>query len=271
LLPLAFFIPWLSSSPTLLDAALIFAGAFSFVLSLYLMYLAFLHSEVSHVAPLIGAFVPLFILAVSGIFLGERISGAQIFGIILLSFGTLLISIQKKQPHHDFNTSIKFGIISAALFSIFHITAKLLYTKFGFSHGVFYLWGTIGIIGLSMLWHRDVRAVIFPDQSFWQRNKRKLAQHFSATSNTRLQILTVAADKLLSALGIFLVQYAVSLGSVTKVNALSGYQFGLLVVLVALMSKFSPRLFRESYQDGEFKQEIVAVAFIAVGLVYLVR
>ncbi len=259
LFPLAGFIPWLTPLPTPLYWILILVGASAFVFSLWMMYLAFQKSEVSHSGPLIGALIPLFILVLSGVFLGEQIMPAQIFGVILLSLGTLIIAIQKKEPHHDFLETIKFAGASAFFFAIFHVTAKSLYSEFGFSNGFFYLWGAVGIIGLSFVLSREVRRVIFHRQPTPTPPKRGL------------QVITVVADKVLSAFGVFLVQYAVSLGSVTKVNALNGFQYGLLIILVAGLSRFSPKLFAERYGAGEFKQELLAVLIIAIGLVYLVK
>ncbi len=267
LFPLAVFIPWLTPLPSPLYWILVLIGASAFVFSLWAMYLAFQKSEISHSGPLIGALVPLLILVLSGVFLGETIQPTQIFGIILLSIGTLTIAIQKKKPHHDFWQTIKFAGASAFFFAIFHVTAKSLYSEFGFSHGFFYLWGTVGVIGLSLYLSKNVREVIFPEHNFWQIFISKILHK----NTTRLQIVTVVADKVLSALGVFLIQYAVSIGSVTKVNALNGFQYGLLIVLVASLTKFSPKLFAEHYQAGEFKRELFAVLIIAVGLVYLVK
>ena len=277
LFPLAGFIPWLTPLPSPLFWILVLIGASAFVFSLWTMYLAFQKSEISHSGPLIGALIPLFILVLSGVFLGETILPTQIFGIILLSIGTLTIAIQKKKPHHDFWQTIKFAGASAFLFAVFHVTAKSLYSEFGFSHGFFYLWGTVGVIGLSLLLTRSVRQAIFPALGFFRQRRISLwlRQIFNNRifhkNTTKLQVFTITTDKILSALGVFLVQYSISLGSVTKVNALNGFQYGLLIILVAGLSRFWPKAFTEHYQAGEFKQELFAVLIIAVGLVYLVK
>lgn len=267
LFPLTFFIPWLLPFPKLSDWILIALGAMAFVFSLWTMYLAFRKSAVSHISPLIGAFIPLFILVLSRFFLGEQILPTQIFGIILLSIGTLLISVHKKEPNHAWSTSIKYGVASAGLFSIFHVAAKSLYTSLGFLHVFVYLWGAVGIIGLLLFFLKDVRRSIFPEHNFW----RVLADKIFHKKSTKLQVITVAADKILSAVGVLLVQYSISIGSVTKVNALNGFQFGFLVILVAVLTGFWPKVFSEHYQAGEFKREIFAVLIIAIGLVYLVK
>lgn len=267
LFPLIFAAPWLSPSPTVKDLGLIVVGASAFVSSLWAMYHAFQKSAVSHIGPFIGAFIPLFILVLSKIFLGEQIVPMQIFGIILLSIGTLLISIQKKQPHHEWGTSIKYGIASAALFSIFHVTAKSLYMSLGFSHGFFYLWGTAGLIGVFLFFSKEVRSQIFPRRSIL----KSISSKFFYEKSTKIQTLTVVADKVLSVFGVILVQYSVSIGSVTKVNALTGFQYGFLIIIVAVLSRFWPKIFSEHYQAGELKRELLAVLIIGIGIVYLVK
>ncbi len=272
LFPVSLLIPWLTPRPTLSSWALITIGALAFVLSLWAMYNAFQKSAISHIGPLIGAFIPIFILVLSRVFLGEQIMSTQILGIILLSIGCLLISVQKKQPHHNWSTSIKFGIASAGLFSIFHVTAKSLYSEFGFSHGFLFLWGIVGVFGLSLLSMKEVRLALFPEHRFWRGIYSKIFNHQPTPTPPKrgIEIITIVADKLLSVAGIVLVQYSVSLGSVSRVNALEGFRYGLLVILVAGLTKFWPEAFSEHYQVGEFRRELLAVFIIATGLYFLV-
>ena len=69
--------------------------------------------------------------------------------------------------------------------------------------------------------------------------------------------------------GVVLAQYAISLGSVSVVNALNGFQYALVIVFVAILSKWRPKIFREEYTRGEIFSEILAVVLIAVGLALL--
>ena len=80
----------------------------------------------------------------------------------------------------------------------------------------------------------------------------------------------IVTDKVLGVVAVVLIQYAIAVGSVTLVNALAGVQYAFLVVVVGLLSAFSPRLFKEEYRRGEMAQEAFAVFIIGVGLALLI-
>jgi len=84
------------------------------------------------------------------------------------------------------------------------------------------------------------------------------------------KIALVAGDKFLGFIALLLVQYAVSLGSVTLIYALAGVQYVLLIIAVALLSKFYSQFYREEYSRGELMQEFFAVALIVAGIYLLV-
>jgi len=65
---------------------------------------------------------------------------------------------------------------------------------------------------------------------------------------------------------VLLIQYATALGSVTIVNALSGVQFAFLIVVIALLTKYDPKLSKEKFARGELRNELLAVLVIAIGL-----
>lgn len=267
LFPLILSFPFLKIWPDLVDWLVIVAGASSFALSLWFMYLAFIKSEVSHSGPLIGGLIPLFILVLSQIFLEEIIGNKQLVGIFLLSLGAFIISFQDSKKDSTWKRGLYSAMISAFFFSVFHVSSKYIYTLYGFGRGFTFIWGTIGVLGLSMFLSKEVRQSVFPKETLVQKIFGKIFQE----NRSKRQALAIVADKTLSAVGVISIQYAISLGSVTKVNALSGVQYGALVLMVLFLSRFYPRIFEEKYKNGEVARELIAVLIIAVGLAYLVR
>ncbi|MFA6104984.1 MAG: hypothetical protein WC725_00080 [Patescibacteria group bacterium] len=266
LLPLNFAVFFLSARPSIYVSGVIILSAAAFSFGLWTMYRAFEKSEVSHMGPFIGGLIPLFILVLGQIFLPEFITTKQVIGILLLSFGTITISIQKNMGRY-WKNSIIWALVAAVSFSISHISSKYVYSAVGFGAGFTYIWGAMGFVGLALLFTKNVQSAVFPHRNIIISLKNKISfQH----NKSKHQVVVVASDKVLSAVGSLSIQYAVSLGSVTKVYALSGAQYAFLILLVFILSRFFPKIFREKYDDGEVYRELIAVIIIAVGLAFLV-
>ena len=65
--------------------------------------------------------------------------------------------------------------------------------------------------------------------------------------------------------------YAISLGSVTLVNAMQGTQYAFLLVMAILLSRYYPRVLKEQISFAIFLQKIAAIILISGGLYFLAR
>lgn len=232
---------------------------FGFAGGLWTMYLGIAKSEISHIGPLIGGAIPLFILLFSKIFLGEIISSRQLVAILLLAFGSLLISSEYTSKKQGIHKAIMWGIVAAILFAISHVAAKYLYNQIGFFGGFVWGRGFTGLFGILLLFV----------PGFWKDLFKRRHFQLPKPKHTIASLTLIATDKILAVISLILIQYAIFLGSVTVVNALAGVQYAFLLVLVGVMSKFFPKRFREEYSKVEIIQEIISVIIIAVGLVFL--
>ncbi|MBI5728967.1 MAG: DMT family transporter [Candidatus Magasanikbacteria bacterium] len=255
LVPLWLLVPF-GVKPFLLPLqwVLAFVAGLCFALTLWALYHAVAESEASHIGPFIGAVVPSFVLVFSRTFLFEQVTVRQGAAIALLIVGSLIISFENSPRHHGWHRGFWWGIVAGFFAAVFQVLSKYLYGVVGFYSGFVWIWSSVGLCGVLLLAHPVVR------EALW-RQKRPQGARRPITAR-----IAVLADKLLGAVGVVLVQYAVSLGSVAVVNALAGVQFGFLVILIAVLSKFTPGVFREKYVRGEIIQEIAAVALIAFGL-----
>jgi drug/metabolite transporter (DMT)-like permease len=257
LLPLALLLPfgvnWLNGG----DWWTAIISGMVFCLAMWAFYIAFAKSEVSHVGPLVGAAVPIFTLILNQFFLKEIFTGAQLYAMIFLIVGCLLISFEKSRAHNGWHSGFLWGILAGLLFAISHVTAKLIYIDYGFYTGFVWTRLFIAIPGVLLLFWPMVRKSLFV-------KKIKTKEKFSSN------VVLVSINKILAVVGVLLVQYAIASGSVSVVNALGGIQFGMVVILVAFLSYFFPKLFKEEYCVGEIVQEILAVALIGFGLYLLV-
>lgn len=231
----------------------------SFAAALFAMFVAIQKSEISHIGPLLGAVVPLFVFIIIHYVLGAYVSPQTILGIFVLIVGSFVISIEKSSLHSGWHLGTLWGIIAGFAFAVSHVSASYIYQEYGFFSGFVYTRGFIGLVGLALLLLPSIRRELFKKKSVLHRSKNKNCG------------VLVAVEKIIGVIGVVCIQYAIALGDVVVVNALAGVQFALLIIAVALLSKFSPQTFKESYRGQEIFQEILGVVIIAVGLVLIIR
>ncbi len=253
-----FLLPWSGFLATQTDYLVALMAGVAMVLGLWASYIGIQKSEISHIGPLIGATVPVFIFLWGRLFLGETYQPVQIFAIILLVCGSLIIAGEKSSLHRGLHSGIAWAILGGFLWSIFGASSKYLYLHNDFFSGFVWSQGVAGLAGLLLIFIPAVRYGL------------KKSKNPSDSSVRGKKLTIVVVDKVLGVVGLTLVQYAVALGSATLVYALAGVQYAILVIAVAVLSRFHSKLYRESYDKGELRREIIAVLFIAGGLALLV-
>lgn len=254
--PLFFLLPFGVSFPNVWTDHLIFAvSGICFALGLWALYIGFQESEISHVGPLVGAATPLFVFLLSSIFLREKLTVVNLTAIFVLMAGSLVISFEKSRWHNGWHRGMAWGILAGLLFAVSHVTSKYAYDVYGFYNGFVWTKIWIAVFGAMLLFLPSVRFLF----------SKKFITHKSSGG----RFFLIFTNKLLGLAGVILIQYAIALGSVSLVSALTGVQYALLVVFVALLSKFWPRVLKETYTRKEIFQEAAAVAIISLGLVLL--
>lgn len=225
-----------------------------FLAGLCLMFFGIKKSEISHVGPMVGATVSLSSVILGGLLLGEILPLNKIVGIVFLIIGSLVISIEKSQRHNGIHIGMLWGILAGICFSVSFIATKFVYNDLGFLSGLVWSKGILGLGGLFLFLSPIVRKEVR------QKNKTKLHSKGGI----------VLINLLLSVVGVLLIQFALSIGSVSVVSAFEGLKYAVLIILVALLSMFFPKILKEDYTKGEIIQEIVAIILICVGLIMLV-
>jgi drug/metabolite transporter (DMT)-like permease len=253
-------VPFGVSSLSGLDWLIALFAGMTFGLALWTSFTAIEKTEVSHIGPLQGAMIPLIVVFLSRTFLTELITAQQLIAIFILAAGSLLISFEKSKKHSGWHLGFVWGLAASLFFAASHVSSKYIYDIYGFYSGLVWTRGAIGLFGVTLFLSPIVRKYILSS-----RQKKKLKKKVKKTH----EITLVVVSRVLAVVAVLLIQYATAIGKVSIVNALHGVQFGGLVLLVALLSKFYPKLFKEYYAKGELKLELVAVVIITFGLVLL--
>ncbi|HSR89549.1 MAG TPA: DMT family transporter [Candidatus Udaeobacter sp.] len=243
------------------DYAIFAVSGFCFALALWTMYIGLQKSEVSHLGPLIGATMPFFILFLSRIFLAEKLGTYGLLAAVVLMIGSLIISFDLRQSKYGWYGAMGWGVLAGFLFAVSHVTAKYSYDVYGFYSGFVLTKFPLGIFGLALLFSPAVRSLF--------GKKPAPEQSADKTTANKKGAYLVIGNMALGVIGTTLVQYAAALGSVSLVNALAGAQYALLIVFVALISKFFPKILKETFTKKEIIQKTTAVAVISLGLVLL--
>lgn len=258
-LPTFLLLPFGINMPTVWTDYMIFGiSGFCFALALWTLYIAIQASEISHVGPLVGAVMPFFILFLSRIFLGEKLGPYGVLAAVILIVGSLVISFDFNEKKRGWHGAMSWGILTGFLFAVSHVISKYAYDSYGFYSGFVLTKLPIGIFGGILLLSPTVRALF----------AKKQKTSADKAHNKKVFILVVG-DIGLGVVAATMLQYATALGSVTLVNALAGAQYAMLIIFVALISRFFPKILKETFTKKEIIQKSVAVVIISLGLVLL--
>jgi len=88
-------------------------------------------------------------------------------------------------------------------------------------------------------------------------------------SKTKQRWLAFALGQVAGGLGIILMQYAIAIGNVILVTALNGVQFLFIIVIVYLLSKFKPEIYRENISTRYILPKLMYSILLFLGI-YLI-
>ena len=235
----------------LISGVLFFGG-------ILLLYFAFEIAEASRVAPVVGAIVPLVTFALS-IMLGlDKFSTWQILGVISLIFGGLLISfdLPLKLGKKKFFSGFYYAFAAGFVLAIAYLMFKNISNHESFI--TWYIWTRmgcfIGTLGLLLI-------------PTWRKN---ILRSFHAVKKDHKQAIATGGiflgNKIVGGASTIMLNYAISLGSVTLLNSLVSVQYVFVLVIVAILSKTKAHVFQEKLLFWDWAQKVAAIAIIAVGM-----
>jgi uncharacterized membrane protein len=241
---------------------IIVSGA-SFVISLLLFFAALASGEASRVVPVIGSLIPILTLIGTWSLLGERLSGTQAAGFLLLIVATIILSGGSAKSKLTART-VWTAVAAAAMFAVSFIAGKASYEAVGFLTAFAYA-RIAGAFAAVMLLSADpsalneVRRAVFPHRTRSRSNGKR--------NNAAVLVLVGQG---MGALGFVLVQYATSIGSAAIVNALQAVQYAFLVLVAFALAKRAPRLLNEDLTANTIIRKSIAILFVAAGLWFVV-
>jgi drug/metabolite transporter (DMT)-like permease len=246
------FVEW---GPKAMSLAIVSGGLFVF--GLVALYEAVRQTEVSRAAPLVGISTVGFVFITSMFF--RLVSGGEIdlrgiLAVLLLAAGSFLLA--KEDDGRMRKGFLRSVLAAGALMAASLVLLKESYQASDFVSG--FVWSRMGmfVTGISFLLLPMFRADILTH-----------VEHVAKP--TKRNVATGAfffLNKGFGGLGAFLIAYAVSLGPITFVQALSGTQFAFLFLLVVPLSMRYPTIFRERLDQRELFRKLTAIMLLACGV-----
>ena len=237
--------------PSIQVVAMSFLAAYTFFMALVSMFDALKHQDASDVMPAIGAISAVSSFGLAYLFFNIPLAPHFLYGIGLLSLGTLLLSHVRLRG----NKSLILHIVHSGIFFALHyIVMKGLFEQTSFADGFF--WSRIGFVlfALSLL--------LVP--SYYEEIT---ASTQKASKKTGWIVL---ATKILAGVAAFMLLKATDLGEVAVVQALDGLKFAFIILLSLLVGRFIPHTAGEN--EFDFKTVIrksLYIAIITIGFVIL--
>jgi len=229
----------------------------TFIASFYLMNAALLRGETSRVITIIGGSLPIFSFTFSYFFLGERLSELQVLAFTILVLGIILIGIDLRTlgKHLPSKGYLPRALAAGLFFGITFVGSKYVFNTQSFVSGFFWMRMGAVLAGLAILliptWRREIIA------DFKTPKKEQARGKAFALGN-----------QVVGAVGFVLLNYAISLGSATIVNALQGVQYAFIFILAVIFGRWIPQI-KEEVSAWIVVQKILAIVLISIGLYLL--
>jgi len=228
------------------------AGAI-FILALLPFLSALQGDDASRIIPLVGAIVPLFSLAGEVVFLHKSLEPRSLVAFFLLVTGAVVLTMSRSESPRRSWLAVGKACLGAVLFSASFVASKYLFDRMGFLNAFFYMRLGGAIVGIALLGFHDVRTGVV---TFFKKNKLSIKVGYFANQG-------------LNGAGFVLQNIAISLGSVSLVNAMQGVQYFFVILFIFIASRFRPALLGEKITKRILLEKLTAVFILIAGLALL--
>lgn len=240
--------------PILPGVQILVALAAGICLQMYLLpYFKALDTDDASLVVVLFQLIPVFSLILSAVFLGERLLGNQLVGSGVILLSGILVSIKMGEKAKINKKAFGLMLVSSLIFAISTVLFKFVVDLQN-------LWDSLAYEGLGM-GLGVLLALCYP--GFYRRVKKEV------------EGLKIGGWGSLSLSESFYIVYrvlfaaAISLGSVTLVNVMGGFQPVFLVLFGWILTKHFPKLISEDISYKTMSRKLLAVAGVFVGL-YLI-
>jgi len=220
----------------------------TFIGSILFLYTALKEGHASDIMPVVGGTAAIATALCAYKWLDENLSGGFLPAFVLLVVGTFLIS------HFRLTNRQKMLVLFAGiLFGVTAFLSKLIFLQTHFLDGFFWSRMT-NVMGALLL-------LAIP------QNRKKIFTGYRGSSRGTKWL--VVSNKTLGGVAAALTLLAISLGSVSIVQAFAGLQFVFLLLIAYFFSGVFPAVFHGEMHPDRLPHKLAGVACIIAGLALL--
>ncbi|MEA3453249.1 MAG: hypothetical protein U9Q96_02875 [Patescibacteria group bacterium] len=260
-------IPFGFEWPDIFIASLaILSGAF-WIFALLALYEALRRYEISRIIPAVGGILPIFTMVITYLFAWqqgsplESLSYLKIISFLLLVIGSILITWKGKEVIN--RKSLMLSILTALLFALSFVTAKIVFLAQPFISG--FIWLRMGsfLVALFFIFFKEVRKELF--------GKIKTKKEKSFFKNPKLIALFIFNQIVGAGAGVLqtLAIYLAPIMYLAFINAMEGIRYVFILIFTIVLSYKMPKLLSEKITKPILLKKVSAILLIIIGLVML--
>ncbi|OGH19994.1 MAG: hypothetical protein A3D74_03810 [Candidatus Levybacteria bacterium RIFCSPHIGHO2_02_FULL_37_13] len=229
--------------------------ASGFLTNLYLLpyYKALTYDETSRVIPFFQS-IPIFVLILSFLFLGETLSLKQYIGCFIIIFGSFMIALEKFDLK-IFKIRPAFWLImlSSFLYAISVVLYKVGVEEIPFWHTLPYEGFGMILGSLAIFTYKDNKQIFLKQAKGFKKN---------------IYVL-LSINEIIYVLARYTTYFALSLISASIVNVLSGFQPFFVLIFGIILSLWFPKVLREVINKKVLFQKITSISLMFIGLYFI--
>ena len=223
-----------------------------FFLALVFLYKSLEKSSASRVFILYGSVVTVASFFWEYLLLGQLFSKADLMAVLLLILGGFLVSFKfyKNRMFSDYKTVIFSGFLMALAL----VMMKDIFTQQNFITG--YVFSRFGVFlsALSLMLYPKFRRVV--KASLKNKSKKDNQKNFGF----------ILGAKIVSGTGKILINYAISLGSVTIINALVSVQYSFVFIFTVLLGFLNRKMIQEKVTTKNIIFKTAGLILVIMGI-----
>lgn len=228
---------------------LIFVSAILMILGVITYYKAVEIEEISVSIPLFQ-FIPIFTLFIAFFTLGERLTGVDYLGFLILILGGFVISIRRTSGLFRIGRVFWFVMLASLLFSASYVIAKFVLNYVNYWDTFIWIW-IFGIFAtMSMLFSGKIRGRF--RHYYGKINRRDWGIIFT---NIVISIIASASY-----------YFAINVGPISLVQASENIQMIFVFILALLFTSFYPHIMKEKFDIRSLIQKILGMILIIIGV-----
>jgi len=206
--------------------------------------------EVSRIIPLFR-FVAIFVLILSAIFLNEKLNANSYIAFLLLVIGGFIISIKKIEGMFRLSKAFYFVMLASFFYAVGGVILK--YVSYTTDFTTFFVIDRMGVFLTALI-------MIF---IFYGKFKRSI----SLLSFRSLSLITLT--EVFGVTGVLTAYYAISLASVSLVNAIESFHPVFIFIFATFVSFKYPHIIKEDLNWKVLLTKSIAIFIMIFGLFLL--